>query len=50
MTADDYDSVMKLWSDSSGVGISPDDSKENISKYLQRNPISNIFPVLRAVC
>ena len=38
MTADDYDSVAKLWTNSSGVGVNPDDSKENISKYLQRNP------------
>ena len=33
MTADDYDSVAKLWTSSSGVGVNPDDSKENISKY-----------------
>ena len=38
MTADDYDSVARLWTNSNGVGVNPDDSKENISKYLQRNP------------
>lgn len=45
MTADDYDSVAKLWTSSGGVGVNPDDSKENISKYLQRNPNTSFVAV-----
>ena len=45
MIADDYDSVAKLWTNSSGVGVNPDDSKENISKYLQRNPATSFVAV-----
>ncbi len=45
MTADDYDSVAKLWTSSNGVGVNPDDSKENISKYLQRNPNTSFVAV-----
>lgn len=45
MTADDYDYIVKLWTDSSGVGVNPDDSKENISKYLQRNPNTSFVAV-----
>lgn len=45
MTSDDYDSVAKLWTSSSGVGVNPDDSKENISKYLQRNPATSFVAV-----
>lgn len=45
MTADDYDSVAKLWTSSNGVGINPDDSKENISKYLKRNPKTSFVAV-----
>lgn len=45
MTSDDYDSVAKLWTSSSGVGVNPDDSKENISKYLQRNPNTSFVAV-----
>lgn len=45
MTADDYASVAKLWTESSGIGVNPDDSKENISKYLQRNPNTSFVAV-----
>lgn len=45
MTADDYDSVVKLWTVSSGVGVNSDDSKENISKYLQRNPNTSFVSI-----
>ena len=45
MTADDYDSVARLWTNSSGVGVNPDDSKENISKYFQRNPNTSFVAV-----
>ena len=45
MTADDYDSVARLWTNSNGVGVNSDDSKENISKYLQRNPNTSFVAV-----
>ena len=45
MTANDYDSVAKLWTSSNGIGVNPDDSKENISKYLQRNPNTSFVAV-----
>lgn len=45
MAADDYDSVEKLWTNSNGIGVNPDDSKENISKYLQRNPNTSFVAV-----
>ena len=45
MTTDDYDSVAKLWTSSSGIGVNPDDSKENIAKYLQRNPNTSFVAV-----
>ncbi len=45
MTANDYDSVARLWTNSNGVGVNPDDSKENISKYLQRNPNTSFVAV-----
>ena len=45
MTTDDYESVARLWTNSSGVGVNPDDSKENISKYLQRNPYTSFVAV-----
>lgn len=38
MQPNDYDSVIELWTGSKGVGINMDDSKENISNYLLRNP------------
>jgi ribosomal protein S18 acetylase RimI-like enzyme len=37
-TIDDYDQMMKLWSSSGGVGLSKTDSKENITRYMARNP------------
>ena len=45
MTAYDYDSVAMLWTNSNGVGVNPDDSKENISKYLQRNPNTSFVAI-----
>lgn len=45
MTAVDYDYVARLWTNSSGVGVNPDDSKENISKYLERNPNTSFVAV-----
>lgn len=38
MRPDDYEQAMSLWNGSHGVGISPDDSRENIENYLLRNP------------
>ncbi len=45
MIADDYESVARLWTTSNGVGVNPDDSKENIAKYLQRNPNTSFVAV-----
>ena len=45
MTADDYDYVARLWTNSSGIGVNPDDSKENISKYLERNPNTSFVAI-----
>ncbi|MCC7429571.1 GNAT family N-acetyltransferase [bacterium] len=33
-----YNEVFALWEKTEGVGLSEADSKENIEKYLQRNP------------
>ena len=38
MTAETYDDVLALWSATEGVGLSSADSREQISRYLQRNP------------
>lgn len=38
MTIADYDELFLLWSNTSGIGINDDDSKDGIHKYLLRNP------------
>lgn len=38
MSADDYTEVIRLWRHSEGIGLSGADSRENIEKYLERNP------------
>jgi ribosomal protein S18 acetylase RimI-like enzyme len=39
MTIADYESILSLWKNTSGMGLnSIDDSKEGIKKYLDRNP------------
>lgn len=38
MTKEDAKAAITLWNGSVGVGKSPDDSVENICKYLKRNP------------
>lgn len=39
MTAADYEEVIALWSDSDGIGLHDyEDSREQISEYLRRNP------------
>lgn len=35
---EDYDSVINLWKTTEGIGLSDADSKDNINKFLQRNP------------
>ena len=37
-TIDDYDSVITLWQQTEGVGLSSADSRESIQAYLERNP------------
>ena len=38
MTIQHYEQVIALWRGFEGVGLSHDDSKENISRFLSRNP------------
>lgn len=38
MEADDYQEVFELWKDGEGIGLSNADSKENIYRFLERNP------------
>ena len=39
MTIDDYDSLYELWIHTPGMGLNDvDDSREGISRYLERNP------------
>ncbi|HET6455166.1 MAG TPA: GNAT family N-acetyltransferase [Armatimonadota bacterium] len=38
MKIDDYDEVHALWGRCEGVGLDPDDTRENIARYLDRNP------------
>ncbi len=46
MAISDYEKVYALWSKTAGMGIrSLDDSKEGISKFLDRNPTTNFVAV-----
>ena len=48
MTPEDYDQVYALWLRTPGVGLnSVDDSREGITRYLNRNP-ETCFVALRA--
>jgi N-acetylglutamate synthase len=48
MAIEDYEEVYKLWSNTAGVGMrSLDDSREGISKFLQRNPTSNFVALIK---
>ena len=39
MTINDYEKVYSVWTSSKGMGLNNlDDSKEGISKFLERNP------------
>ena len=38
LTIDDYDAVFALWSSCEGIGLSSADSREEIARYLERNP------------
>jgi N-acetylglutamate synthase len=35
---EDYELVINLWKKTEGIGLSDADSKENIERFLQRNP------------
>ncbi len=37
-TMDDYDSAVALWSSTEGIGLSQADERQNIARYLSRNP------------
>lgn len=38
MTVQDYEEVLALWRSSEGIGLSDADSRENIARFLERNP------------
>ncbi len=38
MVISDYDAVIALWCQTEGMSIRDADSKESISRYLERNP------------
>jgi ribosomal protein S18 acetylase RimI-like enzyme len=38
MTAADYEQTLALWQEVEGVGLSSADSREQIERYLRRNP------------
>ncbi|MFD1775970.1 GNAT family N-acetyltransferase [Paenibacillus rhizophilus] len=38
MTKDDYDAAYSLWEKTEGMGLSAADSREEISRFLERNP------------
>ena len=38
LAIEDYDKVYDLWKSSEGIGLSDADSKESISRFLERNP------------
>lgn len=38
MKIEDYEAVYALWAASEGVCLRPSDSRENIARYLERNP------------
>ncbi|SHN83082.1 GNAT family N-acetyltransferase [Desulfitobacterium chlororespirans] len=35
---EDYDAVIELWQNTEGIGLSEADSRENIRRFLARNP------------
>lgn len=37
MTIDDYEQIVKIWSETPGIGLSEADSLPNIRKFLERN-------------
>lgn len=38
MHIQDYDAVLALWQASEGIGLSDADERDNIARYLERNP------------
>jgi ribosomal protein S18 acetylase RimI-like enzyme len=42
MTINDYDELLRLWEDTPYIGISEADSKENLERFLKKNPCFNI--------
>lgn len=47
MEIDDYDQVRKLWMSIHGFGIrSIDDSREEIARFLERNPTTSVVAEL----
>jgi len=48
-TIEQYDSVYSLWASCDGIGISDSDSRENIARYLARNPGMSYVALLDGV-
>jgi N-acetylglutamate synthase len=46
LTIDNYEEVFNLWKCHDGIGLSNSDSKENIFKYLNRNPNNSFIALL----
>lgn len=38
LVIEDYETVMDLWKNTEGIGLSDADSEENIKSFLERNP------------
>ena len=41
MKTEDIEQALMLWNGAKGVGQSPDDTPENIKRYLERNPLTS---------
>ncbi|MDP4087697.1 MAG: GNAT family N-acetyltransferase [Bacillota bacterium] len=42
MTINDYEEVLSLWERTPGIGISEADTRDNMYRFLQRNPCLNM--------
>jgi len=46
MSLDHYDEAYRLWKTDGGIGLSGADLKENIAKFLERNPGSSFVALI----
>lgn len=42
MTINDYEEIIELWQNTTGVGVSEADSRENIERFLRHNSCLNL--------